>query len=218
MGLTLAGPTGLKQNNFLISFRPTRTQHRSSRQKCQVIHERKLFPYLCSCHLRCRHAFRSQLQPFLETREARLCSVTQSCLTLCNPTDCSTPSLPVITTSQSSNSCPLSQWCYPTISSFAVPISSCLQSFLASGSFQMSQLFTSGGQNIGVSASASVLPMSIQHWFPLGWTGWISLLFKDSQESSPTPQFKSINSSVLSFLYSPTLTFIPDYWKNHSLD
>ena len=76
----------------------------------------------------------------------------------------------------------------------------------------------SGGQSIGVSASASVLPMIIQDWFPLGWTGWISCSPRDSQESSPTPQFKSINSLALSFLYSPTLTSIYDYWKNHSLD
>ena len=69
-----------------------------------------------------------------------------------------------------SNSCPLSQWCHPTISSSLVPFSSCLQSFPAWGSFQMSQLFASGGQSIGVSASASVLPMNIQDWFPLGWT------------------------------------------------
>ena len=74
-----------------------------------------------------------------------------------------------------SNSCPLSQWCHPTISSFVIPFSSCLQSFPTSGSFQMSQFFTWGGQNVGVSASASVPPMNIQDWFPLGWTGWISL-------------------------------------------
>ena len=77
-----------------------------------------------------------------------------------------------------SNSCPLSQWCYPTISSSVGPFSSCLQSFPASGSFQMSQFFTSGSQSIGVSASTSVLPMNIQDWFPLGWTGWISLQSK----------------------------------------
>ena len=74
-----------------------------------------------------------------------------------------------------SNSCPLSQWCHPAISSSVVPFSSHLQSFPASGSFQMSQFFASGGQNIGVSASVSVLPMNIQDWFPLGWTGWIAL-------------------------------------------
>ena len=74
-----------------------------------------------------------------------------------------------------SNSCPSSQWCHPTITSRVIPFSSHLQSFPASGSFPMNQFFTSGGQNIGVSASASVLPMTIQDWFPLGWTGWISL-------------------------------------------
>ena len=73
------------------------------------------------------------------------------------------------------NSCPLSQWCHLTISSSVVPFSSCLQSFPTSGSFQMSQLFASGSQNIGVSASTSVLPMDTQDWFPLGWTSWISL-------------------------------------------
>ena len=116
-----------------------------------------------------------------------------------------------------SNSCPLTRWCRPNIS-FSVVLFSCLQSFPTSGSFPMSQLFTSGGQRIGVSASTSVLPMNIQNWFPLGWIGWISLQSKDSQESSPTPQFKSINSLALSFLYSPTLISIHDYWKNHILD
>ena len=76
------------------------------------------------------------------------------------------------------NSCPLSQWCHPTISSSVIPFSSCLQSFPTSGSFQMSQTFTSGGQNTGVSASTSVLPMNTQDWSPLGWTGWISLQSK----------------------------------------
>ena len=78
----------------------------------------------------------------------------------------------------SSNSCPLSQWCYPTISSSVAPFSFCLQSFPISGYFPMSQLFTSSGQSIRVSASASVLQMNIQGWFPLGLTGLISLLFK----------------------------------------
>ena len=111
-----------------------------------------------------------------------------------------------------SNSCPSHWWCHPTISSSVIPFSSCLQFLPASGSFQMSQLFAWGGQSIGVSASASVLPMNIQDWFPLGWTGWISLQNpRDSQQSSPTPQFRSINSSALSFLYSPTLTSIHDY-------
>ena len=77
-----------------------------------------------------------------------------------------------------SNSCPLSQWCYPTISSSVIPFSSRLQSFPASGSFPMSWFFISSDQNIGVSASVSVLPMNIQDWFPLGWAGWISLRSK----------------------------------------
>ena len=77
-----------------------------------------------------------------------------------------------------SNSCPLSRWCHPTISSSVVPFFSHLQSFPASRSFPVSQFFTSGGQSFGVSASASVLPMNIQDWSPLGWTGWISLQSK----------------------------------------
>ena len=104
-------------------------------------------------------------------------------------------------------------------SSSVVPFSSsCLQSFPASGSFQMSRLFPSGGQSIGVSASPSVLPMNIQGWFPLGWTGWLSFLSKGLSQSSPTPQFKSISSLALSFLYSTTLISVHDYWKNHSFD
>ena len=75
-----------------------------------------------------------------------------------------------------------------------------------------------GGQCIGVSTSASVHLVNIQDWFPLGLTGWIFLQTKGLQESSPTPQFKSINSLALSFLYSPTLTSMHDYWENHSLD
>ena len=98
-----------------------------------------------------------------------------------------------------SDSCPSSWWCHPTISSSVIPFSSRLQLFPASGSFQMSHLFASSGQSIGVSASTSVLPMNIQYWFPLEWTGWISLQPRNSQKSSPIPQFKSINSSELSF-------------------
>ena len=111
--------------------------------------------------------------------------------------------------------CPLSRRCHPTISSSVIPFSFSLQSFLVSGSFQMSQFFTSGGQSVGASASASVLPINVQDWFPLGWNGCSP---RDSQESSPTPQFISINSLVLSFLYSPTLTSIRDYYKHHSFD
>ena len=117
-----------------------------------------------------------------------------------------------------SNSCPLSWWGHPTISSSVNPFSSHLKYFPASESFPMSQLFASGGQSIGVSASASLLPVNSQDWVPLGWTGWISCSPRDSQEFSPTTQFKSISCSVLRFLYSPTLTSIHDYWKNHSFD
>ena len=112
-----------------------------------------------------------------------------------------------------SNSCPSSWWYHPIISSSLIPFSSCLQSFPASESFPVSQ-FSSGG----VSASASVLPMNIQDWFPLGLTVWSPHSPQGSKESFPTPQFKNINSSMLTFLYSPTLTSIYDYWKNHSFD
>ena len=101
-----------------------------------------------------------------------------------------------------SNSCPLSQWCHPTVSSSVVPCSSRLQSFPASGSFQMSQLIASGGQSIGVSASTSVLPMNIQDWFPLGWTGWISLQSKGLSRvfSNTTVQKHQFFGAQLSFL------------------
>ena len=144
------------------------------------------------------------------------CNTDQFSLTLRNPMECSTP-CPSPSPRACSNSCPSSQWCHPTISSSVVPFS-CLQSFLASGSFQMSQLFASGGQSIGDSASTKVLLMNTQDWSPLGWTGWICLQSKGLSKSSPTPQFKTINSLVLSFLHSPTLTSIHDHWKNHSLD
>ena len=117
-----------------------------------------------------------------------------------------------------SDSWPLSQWCHPTISSSVSPFSSCPQSFLASESVPISWLFASGDQSIGVWALASVLPMNTQDWLPLGLTCLISLNPRDSQESSPTPQFKSINSSALSFLYGPTLPSVYCYWKNHSFD
>ena len=88
------------------------------------------------------------------------------------------PPCPSPTPGVQPNPCPLSGWCHPTISSSVIPFSSCPQSFPGSGSFQMSQLLTSGGQSIGVSASASVLPMNAQDWSALGWTGWISLQSK----------------------------------------
>ena len=117
-----------------------------------------------------------------------------------------------------SNSCPSCRWCHPTISSPVIPSSSCLLFIPASGSFPMSLLFPSGGQSIGASASASVLPMISQGCFRLGLTGWISLQSRDAQDSSLTPKFESISSSVLSLLYDPTLTSIHSYWKKHDLD
>ena len=143
------------------------------------------------------------------------CSVTKSCPTLCNPMDCSMPGPPF-----PHHLLELAQvyvhWCHPTISSSVILFSFCLQSCLASESFPVSQLFALGGQSTGASASASVLPMNIQD--PLGLTVWSPCCPRDSQESSPAPQFKCINSLALSFLYGPTLTSIHDYWKDYSLD
>ena len=98
-----------------------------------------------------------------------------------------------------SNSCLLSRWCHPTISSSVIPFSSCPHSFPASGSFQTSQLFASCGQSIGVSASASVLPMNIQHWSPLGWTGWISSQSKGLSRVFSNTTVQKHHSLVLSF-------------------
>jgi len=114
-----------------------------------------------------------------------------------------------------SNSCPLSWWCNPTISSSVVPFFSCPQSFPASGSFPVSQLFSSG-QSIGT--SASVLPMNIQSYFPLGLTCLISLLSKELSRVFLNTTVRKHPSSVFSLLYGPTLTDVHDYWKNHSFD
>ena len=114
-----------------------------------------------------------------------------------------------------SNSCPLSRRCHPTITSFVVPFS-CLESFPASGSFLMSWLFASGGQSIEV--SASVLPKNIHGCFPLGLTSLISLLSKGLSRVFSNSMVQKHQFSALSFLYSPTLTSIHDYRKNHSLD
>ena len=138
----------------------------------------------------------------------------------CNPMDCSTPSFPCLSQSPRvcSNSCPLSQWCHPTISSSVVPFSSCLQSFPASASFLMSRLFASGGQSFGASASASVLPMNIQGWFPLGLTSLISLKSKGlSRVFSSTTVWKHQFFGVQPFLWSnshiPTWVLEkPQFW------
>ena len=112
-------------------------------------------------------------------RSIQFSSVAQSCPTLCDPHGLqhTRPPCPSPTPSVYSDSCPLSRWCHPTLSSSVIPFF-CLQSFPASGSFQMSQFFASVGQRIGVSASTSVLPVNTEDWSPLGWIGWISLQFK----------------------------------------
>ena len=141
------------------------------------------------------------------------CSVVHSRLTLCDPMDCNMPGSP----GACSSSCPLSQWCHPTSSPLAIRFSSRLQSFPASGSFLMSQLFPSGGQSIGASASASVLPVNIQDSFPFRLTGLISLLSKRLSRvfSNATVQKHQFFGTQLS---GPALTSIHDYWKNHSFD
>ena len=128
------------------------------------------------------------------------------------------PPWPSPTPGVHSNSRPSSQWCQPAISSSIAPFSSCPQSLPASGSFPMSQLFTWGGQSTGVSASASFPPKKSQGDLLQNGLVGSPCSPRDSQEFSPIPQFKSINSSALSFLHSPTLTSIHDHWKNHSLD
>ena len=117
-----------------------------------------------------------------------------------------------------SNSSQLSWWCHPTISFSIVPFSSCLQSFPISGSFQMSQLFASGSQSIGVSASTSVLPRNIQNWSPLRWTGWIPLQSKGLSRVFSNTTVQRHQFFGARFLYNPTLASIHDYWKNHGLD
>ena len=117
-----------------------------------------------------------------------------------------------------SNSCPLSWWCHPTISSSVAVFSSCTQSFPASGSFPISWLFTSGDQSIGASASASTLPMNIQGGLPLELTGFICLQSEGLSRVFSSTTVQSISSLVLSLLHGPALKTVHDYWKNHSFD
>ena len=129
-------------------------------------------------------------------RSVQFSSVAQSCLTLQpHEPQHARPPCPSPTPGVHPNPCPLSQWCHPTISSFVTPFSFCPQSFPASGSFQMSQLFASGSQSTGVSASTSVLPMNAKDWSPLGWTGWISLQSKGLSKS--LLQHHSSKASIL---------------------
>ena len=141
------------------------------------------------------------------------CSVTKSCLTLCDPMDCSTLGFPVLHHLPEFAQTHV-HWVSDAIQPSHPVLFSCLQSFPASEFFPMSWLFASGGQSIETSVSASVVPVNIQDWFPLGWTGvWSPCSPRDSQESSPTPQFEGINSSALSIFYCPTLTSIHDYYS-----
>ena len=157
--------------------------------------------------------------PWIWRGDHQFISVSQSCPTLCNHMDCSTPGFPVhlqilefIQTHV--------HWIGDAIQP-SRPLSSPsshLQYFPPSGSLQMSQFFASGGQSIGVSALAPVLPMNIQGWFPLGWTGWISLQSKRLSRVFFSTTVQKINSSALSFLYSPTLASVHDDWKNRNFD
>ena len=155
--------------------------------------------------------------PFFLFSSVQFTSVAQSCPTLCDPMDCSRPVLPVHhQLPEFTQTCPSSRWCLPTISSFVIPFSSCPQSFPASGSFQMSQFFASGGQSIR--ASASVLPMNIQDWSPLGWTGWISLQSKGLSNVffNTAVQKHRFFGAQLALWSNPHIQH--DYWKNHSFD
>ena len=147
-------------------------------------------------------------------------SVAQSCPSLCDPMNCSTPGLPVHHQLRKFTQTPRpsSQWCHPAISSSVIPFSSCPQSLPASESFPMSQFFAWGVQSTGASALASFLPKKSRVDLLQNRLVGSPCSPRDPQESSPTPQFKRINSSALSLLHSPTLTSIHDHWKNHSLD
>ena len=176
---------------------------------------RKIRVYV-TCSLR-------NLQPLqfnsVQSSSVHFSSVTQSCPTLCDPMNCSArPLCPSPTPGVHSDSHPLSPWCHPAISSLVIPFSSCPQSLPASESFPMSQLFAWGGQSIGVLASASVLPMNTQGWFPLGWIGWISLRSKGLSRvffntTVQKHQFFCAQLSLQSNSHIHTW-----HWKNHSLD
>ena len=145
-------------------------------------------------------------------------SLTQSCPTLCDPMDCSMPGFPVhhrlLEFTQTHVHC-VDDAIQP---SHLLSFSSHPQSFPVLASFQMSQFFTSGGLSIELSGSASVLPMNFQDWFSLEWTGWISLQSKGLSRVFSNTTVQKHHSLVLSFLYSPTVTSIHDYWKNHIFD
>ena len=150
--------------------------------------------------------------------ESSLCIVVQLCPTVGKPVYCSRPDFLSFTISKSLLKVMSIELMMPSNHLIrCCPLSSCHQSFPASGAFPMSQLFASGGQSIGASPLASVLPMNIQDWFPLGLTVWSPWSPRDSQESSPASQFKSINSLALSLLYGPTLISVHDTGKSIAL-
>ena len=158
---------------------------------------------------------RTKLSLYLK-RKDQFSSVAQSCPTLqIHGLQHARPPCPSPTPGIYSNSCSSSKWYHPTISSSVIAFSSYFQSFPASGSFPMSQFFASSDQSIRVSASASVFPMNIQDWSPLGWAGWISLQSKGLSRvfSNTTVQKHHFFSAQL--FYNPTLTSIHDYWENH---
>ena len=143
----------------------------------------------------------------LPHQSVQFSSVAQSCPTLCDPMNrCMSGLPPSQTPGVYSNSCPLSRWWHPAISSSVTPFSSCPQSLPASGSFPVNQLFTWGGQSTGVSASASVLPMNTQDLSPLGWTGWISLQSKGLSRVFSSTTVKKYQFFDTQLFYSPTLT------------
>ena len=145
------------------------------------------------------------------------CSVAQSCLTLCDPMNCSTPASLSLTISQSLLKLMSIESVMPSNHHILCrPLFLLPSVFPSIRGFSNSRLFTSAGQNIGALASASFLPMNTQAWFHYDWLVWSPCCPRDCQESSPTPQFKNISSSVLSLIYGPTLTSLGDYWKNHS--
>ena len=148
-----------------------------------------------------------------------VCSVTESCPTLqpCGLQHARLP-CPSLSLGACSNSSPLSRWCHPTISSSAAPFSFCIKSFPASGSFPMSLLFASDGQSVGTSALASLLPMNIQGWFPLGLTGLIYLLSKGLSVVFSITTVQKHQFFGTQLLYGPTVTSVHDYRKNRSFD
>ena len=165
-----------------------------------------------------RTSSRAQKRRIISLQSVQFSLVAQLCLTLCDPVDCSTPGLPVHHQLLEFTQTHV-HWVSDAIQpSHPVVPFSCPQSFAASGSFPVSQFFTSGGQSIEVSASTLVFPVNIQKWFSLGWTGWISLQSKGLSRVFSNTTVQKYPFFVLSFLYSPTLTSIHDHWKSHSFD